>query len=116
MKGREIRESREWLLLGRPTFAAVLGVHLTTLVRWEDAGEETARVDPLQTRILEALRSYLQSQTSASRQEIGLRATADLARHGPLRALVRLMARATTEDRSTDVDPVTLLLTGLKET
>jgi hypothetical protein len=70
MKGPDIKSLREALGLEPYVFAKVLGVHVSTLYRWEQTRTEV-RIDPLQAQILDRLRVNLGSKRQAERRQLG---------------------------------------------
>jgi transcriptional regulator with XRE-family HTH domain len=67
MTGRQIRRLREELGLDPFALAGVLGVHVSTIYRWE-AHAGNVRMDPLQAQIMEALRARVAAQPQAANQ------------------------------------------------
>ncbi|WAS91921.1 helix-turn-helix domain-containing protein [Nannocystis punicea] len=57
--GNAIRELREKLGMTPEQFAGLLGVHPSSLYRWEAKHDDVVRLDPMQLRILTALRDEL---------------------------------------------------------
>lgn len=52
MNGTEVRTIREHLRLSPLNLANLLGVHLTTVYRWEAQGDQELRLEPLQHSLL----------------------------------------------------------------
>jgi transcriptional regulator with XRE-family HTH domain len=57
MTGREVIKLRESLGWGGTQLATLLGVHPSTVYRWEDAGKDEIAVEPLQSSLLSILRT-----------------------------------------------------------
>ena len=66
--GTMIKALREALGFTVDHFAGLMGVHPATLYRWEAKGDEPARLDPMQLRILIALQDELKKKASAKAQ------------------------------------------------
>jgi len=64
-------------------FAAVLGVHVSTIYRWEQTSTKLA-IDPLQLAILEGLRAYEATHPS---KPLGVKITRALVSAGTLAGL-----------------------------
>lgn len=62
MTGSAIKNIREGLGLNAHAFAEIIGVHVSTLYRWEAQAEREARMELLQARILEALARQLKAK------------------------------------------------------
>ena len=60
MTGHEIKRMRRYLGLDPFALAAVLGVHVSTIYRWESS-TRILRMDPLQSALTNAISSYLDS-------------------------------------------------------
>lgn len=63
MTGSDIASAREALGLNPFAFAAVLGVHVSSVYRWEKAGKNP-RVDPLQREIITGIHTHRSSSTA----------------------------------------------------
>jgi transcriptional regulator with XRE-family HTH domain len=70
MAGPGIKYLREALGLDPYVFAKILGVHVSTLYRWEQTRGEV-RIDPLQADILEKLRANLAVKKRAEQKQMG---------------------------------------------
>lgn len=70
MNGPSIRSLREGLGLNVHGFAEILGVHVSTLYRWE-ASRGNVAMDPLQGRILDQLAVKLQAKQIEERRQLG---------------------------------------------
>lgn len=57
--GNDIRRARELVGLEPQHFSHVLGIHSSTLYRWEKSGPAKLRIDPASLALLVALNSYL---------------------------------------------------------
>lgn len=73
-----VSDVREAMGLDPFAFAAVLGVHVSTVYRWEKKG--SAHVDPLQFKILDALYKRLTPKKSLS--DLGEKVIAKLSSGG----------------------------------
>lgn len=71
MTGESIRHVRREIRMEPAQFAQLLGVHPSTLYRWENAGATQVRVEPLQRQLLTVLEQQLAERSS-------LRARAEL--------------------------------------
>ena len=71
LNGRELRELREAIGLHRQAFAELLGVALSTVYRWESAGDHPARMEPGVQRLLEAARVF-RELTARGRSNVDL--------------------------------------------
>lgn len=60
MTGSEIRNLRTTLGLSPNHLAELLGVHLTTVYRWEKANDLQVRLEPLQHRLLMEMQTRVQ--------------------------------------------------------
>jgi hypothetical protein len=70
MTGPEIKAVRTTLGHDPYVFAKILGVHLSTLYRWERSRGE-AHIDPLQAEILDRLRSNLAARETPDQRKLG---------------------------------------------
>lgn len=70
MTGPGIKTLREALGLDPYVFAKILGVHVSTLYRWEQSRGDV-RIDPLQADILEKLRAKLATKKRAEQKQFG---------------------------------------------
>lgn len=70
MVGSTIRSLRESLGHEPYVFAKVLGVHVSTLYRWEQTDSEV-RMGPLQANILEQLQQLLAKKRAKETKELG---------------------------------------------
>lgn len=90
--GAEIAVTRTDLGFNRAQFADLVGVHVGTLYRWEAAGPAGTRLDPLQQRLLIALRAELDQHPSAeARIAWGASLATALVVRGSLFALYKLL-------------------------
>lgn len=94
MSGSEIRSIRERLGLSVTQFAAVLGVHASTVHRWEAAGDELVDVDGVAANVLIALRQRVADEAEGSAKEAGRAVVEALLIGGALVALAALLAYA----------------------
>jgi len=70
MAGPGIKVLREALGLDPYVFAKILGVHVSTLYRWEQTRGEV-RIDPLHADILEKLHATLAAKKRAEQKQLG---------------------------------------------
>lgn len=89
--GNQIRELREALGMTPEQFAGLLGVHQSSLYRWEAKGEEVVRLDPMQVRLLVVIREQLVQKRPEERVEWGKALLAALVIGGGLFALFKLL-------------------------
>lgn len=89
MTGRSIKEIRDKLGMNVHAFAAVLGVHVSTIYRWEQHSGVVVTA-PLQGALLDGLSRVASAQIGAS-------ATRALVKGGPLAGLRVLIDAATKE-------------------
>lgn len=93
MTGRQIRSIRDQLDIDPFAFAAVLGVHVSTVYRWEGKwkggrGENvSASIDMIQRQVLEAIDAYFKRCDPIAPRELGVKITNGLVRGGNLFAL-----------------------------
>lgn len=62
MTGNEVRSLRTQVGLSPQHLANLLGVHLTTVYRWEGLGPQELRLEPLQHSLLLQMQRRLQQQ------------------------------------------------------
>jgi transcriptional regulator with XRE-family HTH domain len=92
MTGPGIKALREALGLDPYVFAKLLGVHVSTLYRWEQSRNEV-RIDPLQAEILERLRVTLAQKKRAEQKKLGDDILKALLVGGALVGLAALLAQ-----------------------
>jgi len=63
--GNQIRAIRGDLKMDPAQFAQLLGIHSSTLYRWENAGDQPVRVEPLQLQLLTVLQQQIAKRTTA---------------------------------------------------
>lgn len=99
MPGIQIKQIREALGLSAAQFGVVLGVHPSTVHRWEAAGAALVSVDGVPANVLLSLRQKLESGKQAHRQAavIGSDIERALLVGGALIALAALLAWLTGE-------------------
>jgi transcriptional regulator with XRE-family HTH domain len=98
MTGTQVRELRVALRLDPAHFAQLLGVHPSTLYRWEAAGDVPVRVEPFQQQIL----AVLQGQVAAPRggnEDLGETILKGLLVGGAMFGLFKLLEAAFSEDQ-----------------
>lgn len=100
MTRRQIRSLRDKLAIDAFAMAALLGVHVSTIYRWEGRSQGNTQcgtksdvsssIDPLQRQVLEAIHAFV--ATSPDRAvELGKIATNGLVRGGNLFALCEVL-------------------------
>lgn len=65
MTGTRVRELRTALRLDPTRFAQLLGVHPSTLYRWEATGDVPVRAEPLQRQLLAVLQDQIAAPKGA---------------------------------------------------
>lgn len=65
MTGKQIRKLSQQLDLDAFALAGVLGVHVSTIYRWE-AAHADVKMDPLQAQIMERLRAHVAAKPQAA--------------------------------------------------
>lgn len=85
-----IRAAREMLELDPFAFAAALGVHTSTVYRWESATKPNA-VDMLQGEMISALVVWLRKATAKERSGAGVAIRAGLINKGTLGGVLALL-------------------------
>lgn len=95
MTGGDVRGMREALGWTGTEFGQLLGVHASTVFRWESADHEITTMQPLQSQLLVALRKALESNPPPyARREFQGAMLDALAMGGTLRALHALLTTA----------------------
>jgi DNA-binding transcriptional regulator YiaG len=89
MTGRELRVLREAIRLDPFGFAAVMGVHVSTVYRWEASGD--IRAEPLQVTLFQALARRLHACIEAEAAVAGKAMIDGLRTDGALGGLMALM-------------------------
>ena len=78
-----------------PRFAQLLGVHATTVYRWELAAGQAIRIEPLQLQLLSVLQQQLhERQRTAARNELAETITKGLLVGGTMLGLFKLLDAA----------------------
>lgn len=85
LTGDEIRDLRDAYEMSGADFAAILGVHHTTLYRWEKTEGEEASIEPLQHALLLLLRKH------SGKVPLRRRLVRELSLRSPLAALHALL-------------------------
>lgn len=98
--GNAIRGLREALGMKSEQFAGLLGVHPSSLYRWEAKGDEAVRLDPMQLRILTVLRDELNRKPPEARTEWGEALLSALLVGGGLFALFKVLEAVFTPPRT----------------
>lgn len=93
MTGARVRAVRVALGLDPARFSQLLGVHSSTVYRWEAAGESAPRIEPLQRQILAV------AEQVSSREGAGSSVLDGLLLGGPMLGLYRLLEFAYGETR-----------------
>ena len=89
MNGNEVRAIRETLGLSPLNLANLLGVHLTTVYRWEAQGAQQLRLEPLQHSLLLQMQKRLRQGPP---QDLGQQLLQGLLIGGTLVGLAYLLA------------------------
>lgn len=89
MTGNEVRAIRDAFELDAFAFARLLGVHVSTVYRWE-ASTWHVTMDPLPSEILTAAQAHLATQSQGQRDVLALDIKHALTR-GPLHGLAALL-------------------------
>ena len=97
MTGTQVRELRVALKMAPVHFAQVLGVHPSTLYRWEAANAAGIRVEPFQQQILAVLQRQVGLQTRPT-EELGESIVKGLLVGGAMLGLFKLLEAAFSEE------------------
>lgn len=98
MTGTQVRKLRMAIRLGPAHFAQLLGVHPSTLYRWEAAGDVPVRVEPFQQQILAVLQGQVAAPQRAS-EDLGETILNGLLVGGAMFGLYRLLEAAFSEEQ-----------------
>lgn len=93
MTSSRLRDVRAALGMGTHAFAEVIGVHVSTLYRWESL--LSFDPDPMQARLLDALAKESAKMSAAGCSAFGDKLTRTLVSRGALVALGELIRRVT---------------------
>jgi len=88
MTGNEIRTLRTSLGLSAQRLAELIGVHFTSIYRWESAGDRKVNLEPLQAALL----YRLQERAAKAPRDVGERLLQGLLVGGTLLGLAYLLA------------------------
>ncbi len=99
MNGAQVRELRQSLKMEPTHFAQLVGVHPSTLYRWEAAGEMAIRVEPFQQQIMAVLKQQTGSPQSKASEGIGDAIVKALLVGGAMFGLYKLLEAAFSEDQ-----------------
>ncbi|MBI5536031.1 MAG: hypothetical protein HY898_25145 [Deltaproteobacteria bacterium] len=91
MTGTEIRQLRSSLGMDPTRFAQLLGIHPSSLYRWEAAGELQIRVEPFQSQVLAALQQQVAQRQAPAQADLGQAILAGLLIGGGLLGLYKLL-------------------------
>jgi transcriptional regulator with XRE-family HTH domain len=96
MTGNDVRALRARLKLTAKQLSDLLGVHPSTVHRWEVARNETRnlKIEPLQMRLLMLLAQEYDQRTEADQTALTAMLTHELAVGGGLRAIYALLRAA----------------------
>lgn len=101
MAGKAIRKLRTDLGMTPADFAALLGVHPSSIYRWENADAEEVHIEPLQFRLLTVLQQEVNKRKTAQAQaELGKAIVGALIVGGALFGLFTLLATIFKEEKS----------------
>lgn len=99
MTGDDVRRIRVSLGLEPARFAQLLGVHPSTLYRWEQAEASTVRVEPLQLQLLTALDQRVSVRSPQETTDLGEAIVTGLLVGGSLFALYKLLEAVFDDER-----------------
>jgi hypothetical protein len=108
MTGDSIRQIRTDLAMEPAQFAQLLGVHPSSLYRWENAGSAAVRIDPLQLQLLTVLQQQINDRAAQARADLGKVILTGLLLGGGLLGLFYLLDAAYGDQRrprESDADP-----------
>ena len=91
ISARTIRAVRKKLDLNSFAFAAIMGVHTSTVYRWEKSRSATVSVDMLQAEVL----TRLMTLPATTLRKAGVAASRGLAAHGMVGGLAAILAAIT---------------------
>jgi len=91
MTGRQIHNLREMLKIDQFALAGVLGVHVSTVYRWESRTGKV-KMDPLQAQIVDLLRERVAAKPQIA-GALGQTIVRGLVTGGPLVALAALLVK-----------------------
>ncbi len=91
MSGDELRVLREQLQMDPFVFAMLLGVHVSTIYRWEAKRGQPVQMDPLQRELLSRLATRLPHTAEAQRVDLGRALVAGLVAGGAIAGLLVLL-------------------------
>lgn len=89
--GHDLRRVREQLGLDPFAFARLLGVHVSTIYRWENMGRQVVRMDPLQRELLSRLVARLKHTAAEQQSQLGKALIAGLIAGGVVAGLLVLL-------------------------
>jgi len=98
MTGAQVRELRAALRLDPTHFAQLLGVHPSTLYRWEAAGDVPVRVEPFQQQILAVLQDQVAAPRGAN-EDLGETILKGLLVGGAMFGLFKLLEAAFSDEQ-----------------
>lgn len=101
MLGHDVLNLRLAMGLSPSALAEILGVHASTVYRWEAAGDRIIHVDSMQAKILAALSSEVSKRKAAESQaEFGAAIGAAVLIGGGLFALFKVLEEVFDEKKS----------------
>lgn len=89
--GTSVRNLRTSLKLSASQMAQLLGTSVSTIYRWEKAGDGAIRVDPMQAKVLAALDQELKKRSALKTKELGETILTGLLIGGGLFALFKVL-------------------------
>ena len=99
MKGSQVGQLRMDMGMTPSQFAALIGVHPSTLYRWEAAKDKELKMDPMQLQLMTLLQTEVSKRKSAeARSELGTAIVTALLVGGGLFALFKLLEAAFGDD------------------
>ena len=99
MTGNQLRDLRDRLDLTHHALAMLIGVHVSSVYRWEARGTKVAKIERLQSEILEAMRSALRGVGRKHAGEVGWMILQKLLAGSRLAALGVALTWATASER-----------------
>ena len=71
MTGAQIRQLRLAIRMDPAQFAQLLGIHASSVYRWEMAADAEVRIEPFQRQILTALEDQLAQRAAPAQADLG---------------------------------------------
>lgn len=96
--GDQLRALREALGMETFVFAMLLGVHVSTVYRWESKGSEAIQMDPLQRELLSKLVARFKKTHAKEKSALGQALVAGLISGGAVAGLLVLLKFLTNDE------------------